>query len=141
MNTAKQLNTVIGWNETADILDTIHEMHDGSEDFEVSNFRFIHSDHIDRIQCEELENDEYILGCFNAWLIADVLGIDTGVIEAMQKAEAFEAIGKLIISQDKLEALQQEYVSADGYGHHFNHQDGNEYEVEYNGQTWYAFQM
>jgi hypothetical protein len=111
----------------------------GADDFYVDGVQFIRSDAIDQIQCDELESDEYMLGCFNAWFIADVLDIDQDVIEAMQKVEAFEAIGKLIISMDKLGALQQAYVSADGYGHHFNCYDGEEETISIDGNEYYVF--
>lgn len=113
------------------------EVQNESEDFNVDGFRFILKDEIDRIQTEELESDNYMLGCFNAWFIADVLEMDTDVIEAMQKAEAFEAIGKLIKSMGKVGDMQQDYVSADGYGHHFAHYDHNEHEVG----NYYAFRV
>jgi hypothetical protein len=97
-----------------------------SNDFEAGNHRFIHEDDIDEIMQDELSSDEYILGCFNDFFLADVLDIDINVIEEMQAAEAFEAIGKLVISLGKLGELQQQYVSADGYGHHFSSWDGSE---------------
>ena len=111
----------------------------GETDFEVGGVRFIAASEIDRIQCNELGDDEYILGCFNAWFLADVLEMDQDVIEAMQNAEAYEAIGKLIKSLDKLEELQEEYSSADGYGHHFNHYDFSEEELHINGNSYYVF--
>jgi hypothetical protein len=83
--------------------------HAGEDDFEVDGVRFIRSDAIDAIQQDELSGDEYVLGCFNVDFIADVIGIDESVISAMQKAEAFEAIGKLIISMGKLPELQEAY--------------------------------
>ena len=113
--------------------------HAGEDDFEVDDVRFIADSAIDDIQQEELAGDEYVLGCFNAWFIADVLGIDCDVITAMQKAEAFEAIGKLIISLGKLESLQSAYASADGYGHHFNGYDFSEEEIEIDGQMYHVF--
>ncbi len=112
-----------------DVRDVIQAVADNESDFEVDNYRFISEDDIDQIQQDELESDEYILGCFNAWFLADVLGIDCDVIEAMQKAEAYEAVGKLVISMGKLAELQSAYASADGYGHHFNHWDGSEDEI------------
>lgn len=112
---------------------------DGSSDFEVDGVRFINSDSIDEIQQSEISSDLYCLGCFNDWFIADILGIDVDVIEAMQKAEAFEAIGKLIISMGKLSELQEAYASADGYGHHFNHYDGNEEELRVDGRLFHVF--
>lgn len=111
----------------------------GRYDFEVDGVRFISDGEIDQIQQDELSSDEYILGCFNAWFIADVLNIDQDVIEAMQKAEAFEAIGKLIISMKKLPELQSAYASADGYGHHFNHYDFSEDEIVLDGTLYHVF--
>lgn len=112
---------------------------DEEQDFEVDNVRFINSDAIDKIQQDEMEGDLYILGCFNAWFIAKCIGINQDVVEAMQKAEAYEAIGKLIISLGKLEEMQSGYASADGYGHYFNRYDGNEEELEINDKRYYAF--
>ena len=109
--------------------EAVESMEDGEDDFEVNDYRFIKSDAIDQIQQDELSGDEYMLGCFNSWFLADVLGIDDDVISAMQKAEAYEAIGKLVLSLDKLTELQSEYSRQDGYGHHFNHYDGNEIEM------------
>ena len=114
--------SVDAWREVAE------EMSNDQSDFEVGNFRFIDSNEIDEIQQNELRGDKYILGCFNAGFVAGVLDMDSYVIESMQQAEAFEAIGKMIISMGKLEELQEAYQQADGYGHHFNHYDGNEYE-------------
>lgn len=111
----------------------------GDDDFEVDNVRFIRADAIGQIMQDELSSDEYVLGCFNADFLADVLGIDQDVIEAMQKAEAYEAIGKLIKSLGKLEELQEAYASADGYGHHFNSYDFGEENVTIDGIDYYVF--
>ena len=132
-NFCESLTSAPDWREV------VAEIGAGSADFEVDNVRFINSADIDRVQQEELSNDEYILGCFNAWFIADVPDIDQDVIEAMQKVEAYEAVGKLIISLGKLAELQAAYASADGYGHHFNHYDGNEEELSVNGETFHVF--
>ena len=107
--------------------DVVENLNNGENDFEVDNHRFINSNNIDEIQQEELESDLYILGCFNSSFLASILDIDQDVLEAMKEAEAFEAIGKLIISLDKLEEVQEQYASADGYGHHFAHYDHNEH--------------
>ncbi|MGI9288794.1 MAG: hypothetical protein ACR2P1_25630, partial [Pseudomonadales bacterium] len=83
---------------------------DGSEtDFEVDGVRFIDEMEIDNVMADELSGDLYVLGCFNDWFLADVLDLDIDVIQAMQEAEAFEAIGKLIISMDKLSDLVAGY--------------------------------
>ena len=128
-----ELTSTPDWREVA------QNIEEGEVDFTVDNVRFINSDDIDKIQQDELSWDEYALGCFNAWFLADVTGIDCDVFEAMQKAEAFEAIGKLIISMGKLEDLQQAYASTDGYGHHFNGYDFSEDELRVNGEMFYVF--
>ena len=115
----------------------------GDDDVRVTldgcEWRFIREDAIDSIMQDELRSDEYILGCFNDTFLAHVLDIDIDVIQAMQKAEAFEAIGKLVLSTGKLKELQEEYVFADGYGHHFGHYDGYEYNLS--SQPYYAFKL
>lgn len=108
-------------------------------DFEVDGVRFISFDEIDNIQCEELESDLYVLGCFNASFLSSILDIDQDVIEAMQKAEAFEAVGKLIVSTGKLSEVQKEYSDLDGYGHHFNHYDFSEDEITIDGIDYHVF--
>jgi len=113
--------------------------HIGEDDFTVDNVRFILSTAIDAIQQDEFSGDEYVLGCFNVDFIADVIGIDESVISAMQKAEAYEAIGKLIISLGKLPELQEAYASADGYGHHFNGYNFEQEEITVDGLTYYVF--
>lgn len=114
-------------------------LEDGETDFEVNNVRFISDETILEVLAEELSNDEYILGCFSSRFISDQTGVDRDVIDAMQKAEAFEAVGKLILSLCDMEAFAEAYVSADGYGHHFNHYDGNEEEITYNGTLYHVF--
>ena len=121
-------------------IETVREMFDNSDhDMEDGNYRIIDSDSIDEIMQEELKSDLYILGCFNANFLANILGISTKAIEMFQKSEAYKGIGELIISGGHLEELQEDYVSADGYGHHFAHYDGNEYEIEINGNNYYIF--
>jgi hypothetical protein len=124
--------------EVEDFIES-YGIEEASKDFVVGGYRFIRHDYIDEIMCDELKSDEYMLGCFNAWFIADVLDIDCDVIEAMQKADAYEAIGKLIISMHKLIDLQRAYVSADSYGHHFNKYDGNQDELDIGSDTYYYF--
>ncbi|MDX8400418.1 MAG: hypothetical protein R8K20_09250, partial [Gallionellaceae bacterium] len=105
------------------------------------DFRLILAEDINDIMESELGDDEYILGCFNARFLQDVTGIEYTVFEAMQQAEAHEAIGKLVKSMDKLSDLQEQYASVDGYGHHFGKYDGNEHELVINGADWYAFRV
>lgn len=119
--------------------DVIQNALDGEDDFEVGNVRFISDDEIDSIQQEELGSDEYVLGCFSAWILSDILDIDLDVIESMQKVEAYEAIGKLVKRLGKLSELQQAYANADGYGHYFNGYDFNEEKITINGTLYHVF--
>lgn len=111
----------------------------GKYDFEVDGVRFINSDNIDEIQQDELSSDLYCLGCFNASFLSGILELDQDAIEAIQKAEAYEALGKLIISMGKLVEVQSEYAFSDGYGHHFNHYDFGMEKLTIDGVDYYVF--
>lgn len=108
------------------------------DDFEVDNVRFIADESIDQIQADEMQGDSYVLGCFHAYAIADATDWPVALIEAAQKGGAFEEIGDAM-SREQVEALQQIYCRADGYGHHFNGYDGNEEEIEINGKLFRVF--
>lgn len=101
------------------------------------DWRFIRRSAIDAIMQEELEGDEYVLGCASAWFLADVLGVDTDAIEQIQKADAYAALGKMVIGAGKLEEYQREMVRHDGYGGHFSSYDGNEVDID--GTDYIAF--
>lgn len=99
------------------------DINNGEVDFnleiEGGEVRIIREDSIDAIQVEELEGDTYILGCFDADFIANVTNIPLEMITACQESEVFDAVGKAIVSLGFVDDLQQAYVNADGYGHHF----------------------
>ena len=130
-NDYKQIKELATFCKNLDInpRDAYENIITDTADFEVDNYRFICADDIDKIQQDELSSDEYMLGCFQAWFLADILDAPVQAIEAMQKAEAFEAIGTWIIEADKIEELQESFASTDGYGHHFNHYDFGEEEI------------
>lgn len=119
------------WREVVDCIDN------DETDFEIDNVRFIRSDIINEVLAEELSNDEYILGCFMPYFVADQTNVDSDVIKAMQEAEAFEAVGKLILSLCDMGEFAQAYASADGYGHHFNSYDFGEEELTLSKSTVY----
>ncbi|MGI9251288.1 MAG: hypothetical protein ACR2PR_08830 [Pseudohongiellaceae bacterium] len=125
----------MGWR------DIVTAVADDETDFEVCGYRFIAASMIDEVMQNELASDTYMLGCFNSWFLADVLDIDCDVIAAMQKAEAFDAIGKLVLSMGKVGELQELYVRHDGYGHHFNHWDGSEETIHVGGVEYYSFRQ
>ncbi len=127
----ESLHSLPDWREVVENLE--------SDDFEVDNVRFIADDVIADVLADELGNDEYVLGCFNASFLSEVTGINSDVFEAMQKAEAYKAIGKLVISLGKLQELAELYARYDGYGHHFNSYDFSEEEVTINGRLFHVF--
>src|SRR5690606_3659164 len=112
---------------TPDWREVLEHVTDGDTDFEVNNVRFITSDTILEVLEDELAADEYCLGAFNAWCIADATGWPVALIEAAQKGEQYEEIGKARTGEH-IAALAELYVRHDGYGHHFNHYDFSEEE-------------
>jgi len=115
--------------EFADIIgedwrEIVNNIESDESDFCVGNYRFIKESEIDSIQIDELEDDPYILGCFNDWFLADVTDLSYDIIQALQKAEKYEAIGQHIIDNNLTKDIQSEYSRLDGYGHHFSGYDG-----------------
>ena len=100
----------------------LEKMEDLEDNFNMGDFRFIHKGAIDRIQAEELSSDVYVLGCFMPGFIADIVGLDYDVVKKAQESESFELLGQLMLQH--IDEVQQEYSSADGYGHHFATYDG-----------------
>lgn len=122
-----------------DFRELTEQITDENYDFEIDNYRFIKVSEIDTIQQDELKSDLYILGCFSDWFIADNTNLSLKVIQALQKAEAFEELGELML--DDIEIIQSEYSRLDGYGHHFGRYDGNEHETVLNNVEYYYFKI
>jgi len=129
-NTIKELYTLMD-DDRSDVENIIDNI--GNDDFESGNYRFIKESKTLDVAIEQYENDEYMLGCFNSWFISDILDIDEDVIKAMQDTEAYEAIGKLIISLGKVENMIEEYINTDGYGSVFGSYDGDYEEIKLDG--------
>ena len=131
----EQLCSNPDWREVTENIATVEP------DFWVDNVRYIHSDAISEVLADELSSDLYILGCFNANFLASVCDIDIEVVQALQEAEAFEALGKLVLPH--INEIANEYACIDGYGHHFNSYDFGEEEltVIVNGitETYHVF--
>ena len=141
---AHELKSITGETDPVEIREAVAmlapcRMAEGDSDINALGYRFIRADDIDDIMQGELKDDLYILGCFNASFLAGILDISEEAIQQFQAAEAFEGIGELIISGGHLEELQQDYASADGYGHHFNRYDGNEEQLT--AVPYYAFKV
>ena len=109
-----------------------------SEDFEVNNYRFIKEDEALNEAVDIYKGDNYLLGCFNDWFIADNTNLSYNVVKALQKAEAFEELGELIQEND-LDAFIEEYARLDGWGHVFGSYDGNNDEVTINDVEYIVF--
>lgn len=120
------------WSEVA------RNILNGVEDFEVDNVRFISDNVIDKVQADEMESDSYILGRFDSQAISNATNWPVRLIEAAQKGEAYSEVGDAM-SREQIEALQQIYSNADGYGHHFNSYDFGEEEITVNGVLYHVF--
>lgn len=118
-------------HSVGELLESIRE--EFGNDFTVHHegfdWRIIHQDAIDDILETEFDDDEYILGCFASWALADVLPMSQKKIEELQENEAFEALGAMVVSLSKVGELAGLRVEHDGYGSHFSSYDGNEYEA------------
>lgn len=106
-----------------------------------SEYRFIHEDIIHGILVEELKADDYLLGCFKAEFLAQVTGLDASIFRALQDADAFDGIGKLLKGLDCVDRLASLYAHADGYGHHFASYDCEENLVETPLGWMYVFRI
>lgn len=95
-----------------------------------SEYRFIHEDLIHGILVEELKADNYLLGSFKSDFLATVTGLDASIFTALQDANAYEGIGKLLKGLGCIDRLASLYVHADGYGNHFASYDCEENLVE-----------
>lgn len=116
-------------------------MNDGEDDVTVhlggNDWRFIKETAIDAILEEELQNDPYNLGCFNAWFIANHSDLSVDIIEALQQGDKYEALGQHLIDTECVSDMADAYSAADGYGHHFGRYDGDTHELSDEG--YYAF--
>jgi hypothetical protein len=99
-------------------------------DFEIDDYRFINQSVIDKTMVEELKDDPYFLGCgFQPWFIAEHTSFSSQLIEIIQKAEEFEALGKLILKTADMPLLVECYAEEDGYGNYFASYDGETIEI------------
>lgn len=106
-----------------------------------SSYRYIHEDVILDVLVEELEEDTYFLGCFNADFLSRITGISEKIIKIAQDAGAYEDLGQFILDEDLVSGpngLAIQYAEADGYGHHFAHYDGETVEL---AGGWLAFRL
>ena len=117
-------------------------MGDATADFHAdlngNEYRFIHNNVIDDVIAEDFKNDPYTLGCFSAWFLARYIPLQEDQIQKVQDADGYEAIGLLALASLKLDDLIDNMISLDGYGHYFNHYNGDE--IELNNVPYRMFQ-
>lgn len=100
---------------------------DFTVDYDGREYRIIENDYIESIMKDELSSDTYMLGCFNACFLADIMNIPSDAIEKIQNADCYDALGIIISNNDKMmDELVSSYINADGAGHHFSSYDGSE---------------
>jgi hypothetical protein len=140
MKSRKELKQIISLSQELSICK--HELHDelesGSNDFEVDNYIFMKENDALDIAIEQYKCDPYILGCFNDWFISNNCNIPINVVECLQKAEAYEGLGELML-HNGIDDLMEEYISDDGYGHCFGSYDHKWYEIELLGTNYIYF--
>ena len=107
-------------------------------DFDIDNYRFIQESNVFDIVKDSYECDPYILGYFNDWFISDNCSIPLNVVEALQKAECFEALGELML-RNGIDELIKEYIRLDGPGHALNSYDHSCDEININGLDYIYF--
>ena len=95
----------------------------------VKEFRFILQENIDNVVKKELINDKYMLGCFDAIFLSDIIKIDANVIKMIQAKGAFEALGELVVRLGEIDNFVSEYIFIEGYGHHFAFYNGEQREL------------
>lgn len=90
---------------------------------------------------------EYIkssLWAFNHQFLADYTELPISIFKGLESAyeDANEAILTLVERTDGgLDELVAEAISSDGRGHFINGYDGNEHEVDIDGQTFYVYRV
>ena len=110
-----------------DVADAMDGDNDFNVDFDGREYRVIANEDIASVMADELSGDDYLLGCFNADFLSGIIGIPSDAIAKIQNADCCEALGMIIAADnEKLRELVEDYISADGAGHHFSAYDGSE---------------
>ena len=97
--------------------------------FEVNGkeYRIIKNDYLMEILKEEI-NDGETLPFFNANFLSRIIEVDANEIRTCQENNCYEIILK--VCEPYLDTIAEEYVNADGFGHHFSGYDGVGEEIE-----------
>ncbi len=98
--------------------------------------------------CDEDSADELVedyiketLWAFDALFMQCITGIDSAVFEALQPQceRANQAVLSLIESTCGLDELVEQAVSADGRAHFLSTYDGEENEIDIDGETYFVY--
>lgn len=121
-----------GTNDRHSVHDLLEDVNfaicnDFTVDYDGREYRVIENNDIESILKDELSNDTYILGCFNAWFLSDIMDVPSEAIEKIQSADCYDALGIIIANNDgMMNELVSRYISSDGAGHHFSSYDSSE---------------
>lgn len=109
-----------------DFRDAMENIIANKKDFVIDNYRFVDKDEIDDIMGKEMESDPFMLGCFRSTFLEYHTGLTARIVEALQKAEEYEAIGEYIIEEGLVADMQQDWAGQEGYGPHFSPYDSKQ---------------
>lgn len=135
--TPEELTNIV--NQMTTKLNVYSSTADFTADLNGNEYRFIHNGIIDDVIATDLKDDPYHLGCFNADFLCHYIPLSADQIKHVQDAEGYEAIGFLVLAHGELDELVSDMISADGYGHYFNHWNGDE--IELNNVPYRMFQQ
>lgn len=121
-----------GTNDRHSVHDLLEDVNfaicnDFTVDYDGREYRIIENDCIESIMKDELSSDTYMLGCFNAWFLSDIMDIPSEAIEKIQNADCCDALGIIISNNDEMmDYLVKKYISCDSAGHYFSTYDLSE---------------
>ena len=84
--TVKAIVSHNGTNDRHSVHDLLEDVsfaicNDFTVDYDGREYRVIENDCIESIMKDELSSDTYLLGCFNAWFLSDIIGIPSDHVE------------------------------------------------------------
>ena len=139
--TISEAKSIISISNYLDICkhDLLENIQNKETNFEVDNYTFLTEEEAIKEVVNMYECDEYLLGSFYASFIDDYIFLDIDDIIALQEAEQYQVIGKLIINSGKINEMMEEYIRLDGYGHALNSYDGNYEEFNINNIDYIVY--
>jgi len=139
--TISEAKNIINISNDLDICkhDLLENIQNKETNFEVDNYTFLtENEALDEV-VNMYEGNEDLLGSFYASFIDDYILLDIDDIIALQEAEQYQVIGKLILNSGKISEMMEEYIRLDGYGHALNSYDGNYEELNINNVDYIVY--